>query len=154
MDKYSSGGFSIEPMTAERLEEYVDVFINVFTKEPWNDVYESRGQVEAFFRNYMADNYFLGWALMRGGRCAGLCFGAKKPWLAGIEYWIDQFCVAEEFQRRGVGTLFLALVEKEAERLGLNGIMLATARGFPSEKFYLKNGFLRLDDTVLLVKQR
>lgn len=99
-------------MTAERLEEYVDVFINVFTKEPWNDVYESRGQVEAFFRNYMADNYFLGWALMRGGRCAGLCFGAKKPWLAGMEYWIDQFCVTEEFQRRGVGTLFLALVEK------------------------------------------
>ena len=154
MDKYSSGGFSIEPMTAERLEEYVDVFINVFTKEPWNDVYESRGQVEAFFRNYMADNYFLGWALMRGGRCAGLCFGAKKPWLAGMEYWIDQFCVAENFQRRGVGTLFLALVEKEAERLGLNGIILATARSFPSEKFYLKNGFRRLDDTVLFVKQR
>ena len=154
MGKCSSGGFSIETMTAEWLEEYVDVFINVFTKEPWNDVYESRGQVEAFFRNYMADNYFLGWALMRGGRCAGLCCGAKKPWLAGMEYWIDQFCVAEEFQRRGVGTLFLALVEKEAERLGLNGIMLATARGFPSEKFYLKNGFRRLDDTVLLVKQR
>ena len=154
MDKYSSGGFSIEPMTAERLEEYVDVFINVFTKEPWNDVYESRGQVEAFFRNYMADNYFLGWALMRGGRCAGLCFGAKKPWLAGMEYWIDQFCVAEEFQRRGVGTLFLALVEDEAKRLGLGAIMLATSRGFPSEKFYLKNGFRRLDDTVLLVKQR
>ena len=152
MDKCSSGGFSIETMTAERLEEYVDVFINVFTKEPWNDVYESRGQVEAFFRNYMADNYFLGWALMRGGRCAGLCFGAKKPWLAGMEYWIDQFCVAEEFQRRGVGTLFLALVEDEAKRLGLGAIMLATSRGFPSEKFYLKNGFRRLDDTALFVK--
>ena len=152
MDKCGFGGFSIETMTAERLEEYVDVFINVFTKEPWNDVYESRGQVEAFFRNYMADNYFLGWALMRGGRCAGLCFGAKKPWLAGMEYWIDQFCVAENFRRRGAGTLFLSFVEEQARRRGLNGIMLATARGFPAENFYLKNGFRRLDDTVLLVK--
>ncbi len=85
---------------------------------------------------------------MRGA----LRFGARKPWLGGMEYWIDQFCVAEDFQRRGAGTLFLSLVGEEARRLGLNGIMLATARGFPAENFYLKNGFRRLDDTVLLVK--
>ena len=84
-------------MTAARIEEYVGVFISVFTKEPWNDVYESRGQVRRFFENYMADNYFLGFSLERGGACAGLCFGARKPWLGGMEYWIDQFCVAEDF---------------------------------------------------------
>ena len=89
-------------MTAARIEEYVGVFISVFTKEPWNDVYESRGsvftkepwndvyesrgQVRRFFENYMADNYFLGFSLERGGACAGLCFGARKPWLGGMEY--------------------------------------------------------------------
>lgn len=152
MDERGDAGFVITPMTAARIEEYVGVFISVFTKEPWNDIYESRGQVRRFFENYMADNYFLGFSLERGGACAGLCFGARKPWLGGMEYWIDQFCVAEDFQRRGAGTLFLSLVEEEARRLGLNGIMLATARSFPAESFYLKNGFRRLDDTVLLVK--
>ena len=53
MGKDEFCGFAAETMTAERLEEYVDVFINVFTKEPWNDVYESRGQVRRFFENYM-----------------------------------------------------------------------------------------------------
>ena len=43
-------------------------------------------------------------------------------------------------------------IEEQARRRGLNGIMLATARGFPAENFYLKNGFRRLDDTALLVK--
>lgn len=152
MDGRGGAGFVITPMTAARIEEYVGVFISVFTKEPWNDIYESRGQVRRFFENYMADSYFLGFSLERGGACAGLCFGARKPWLGGMEYWIDQFCVAEDFRRRGAGTLFLSLVEEEARRLGLNGIMLATARGFPAENFYLKNCFRRLDDTALLVK--
>ena len=58
MEKDELHNFSIEPMSAARLEEYVDVFISVFTKEPWYDVYESRGQVETFFRNYMADDLF------------------------------------------------------------------------------------------------
>ena len=124
-------------MTAARIEEYVGVFISVFTKEPWNDVYESRGQVRRFFENYMADNYFLGFSLERGGACAGLCFGARKPWLGGMEYWIDQFCVAEDFQRRGAGTLFLSFVEEQARRRGLNGIMLATAR---PERDYARDG--------------
>lgn len=152
MDGSEAADFVIKPMTEPRIEEYIDVFISVFTKEPWNDVYESRGQVRRFFENYMADNYFLGFSLERGGACAGLCFGAMKPWLGGMEYWIDQFCVAEDFQRRGAGTLFLSFVEEQARRRGLNGIMLATARGFPAENFYLKNGFRRLDDTALLVK--
>ena len=97
MDERGGAEFVITHMTAARIEEYVGVFIGVFTKEPWNDVYESRGQVRRFFENYMADNYFLGFALEHGGACAGLCFGARKPWLGGMEYWIDQFCVAEDF---------------------------------------------------------
>ena len=139
-------------MTAARIEEYVGVLISVFTKEPWNDVYESRAQVLRFFENYMADNYFLGFSLERGGACAGLCFGARKPWLGGMEYWRDQFGCGEDVQGGGVGTLVFSLVGEEARRLGLNGIMLATGRGCPAENFYLKNGFRRLDDTVLLVK--
>ena len=83
----------------------------------------------------MADNYFLGFSLERGGACAGLCFGARKPWLGGMEYWIDQFCVAEDFQRRGAGTLFLSLVEEEARRLGLNGNYARDGAQLPGGEF-------------------
>ena len=52
MDGSEAADFVIKPMTEPRIEEYIDVFISVFTKEPWNDVYESRAQVRRFFENY------------------------------------------------------------------------------------------------------
>lgn len=36
-------------MSREHIEECVDLYIDVFTKAPWNDTYESRGQVSRFF---------------------------------------------------------------------------------------------------------
>jgi len=42
------------------LDDCVDLFIDTFSKEPWNDVYESREQVVVFFENYMKNNYFIG----------------------------------------------------------------------------------------------
>lgn len=35
-------------MKEHMTEECVDLFIDTFTKEPWNDIYESRGQVINF----------------------------------------------------------------------------------------------------------
>ena len=51
-------------MTRNMMDEYVDLYINTFTKEPWNDVYESREQVAAFFNNHFNNNYFTGYAVM------------------------------------------------------------------------------------------
>ena len=36
-----------------------------------------------------------------------------RPWRRGPEYYIDQFCVAPRFQRKGLGSAFL----RETERL-------------------------------------
>lgn len=50
----------IEKMMSEHIEECVDLFIDEFTREPWNDVYDSREQVVQFFENHIANNYFVG----------------------------------------------------------------------------------------------
>lgn len=100
----------------------------------------------------MADSYFPGRPLKRAQKAAGLCPGARKPRPGGMELWIDQFCVARGFQRRGIGGLFLLMVGEEARRAGLNAMVLTTERGFPAEDFYLKNGFLCLDGLATFVK--
>ena len=53
----------IEKLSREHIEECVDLFINVFTQEPWNDVYNSRAQVVDFFHNHINNNYFVGFIL-------------------------------------------------------------------------------------------
>lgn len=50
-------------MIIKRIEEYmindcVDLFMSTFSKEPWNDTYESKDQVVSFFRNHFNNNYF------------------------------------------------------------------------------------------------
>lgn len=46
------GNFTIHPMSAENIRECADLFMRTFSKEPWNDVYESGEQVIRFFQRY------------------------------------------------------------------------------------------------------
>ncbi|MCF1584341.1 GNAT family N-acetyltransferase [Tetragenococcus koreensis] len=140
------------PLDENVIEECVDLFIATFSKEPWNDVYESRKQVFTFFENHINNNYFVGYVLKENNTVIALSIGTKKPWIKGMEYYIDQFCVKTNFQGRGVGSEFLFLIETDIKKKGRNAIILNTDKGFPSESFYLKNGFQLLEETVFLAK--
>lgn len=134
------------------LEKSVDLFIETFSKEPWYDEFASREQVVLFFKNHMLNNYFLGYVLKSETKVIALSVGFKKPWIKGMEYYIDQFCVGYSYQGQGVGGAFIKLIEKEMLDEGLNAIILNTEKGYPSEKFYLKNGFEKIDELIILAK--
>lgn len=139
-------------MEENMIEESVDLFISTFTKEPWNDVYESREQVREFFKNHFANNYFLGYVISVDGKIKGLSIGVIKPWIEGLEYYIDQFCIDYDLQGKGLGSKFIKEIEIDIKKEGLNGIILNTENDFPSFKFYKKNGFKSLGDLVVMVK--
>ena len=145
--------FTIRPMNAENIRECADLFMRTFSKEPWNDVYESEEEVIRFFQRYLNNNCFTGYILTCKDSVIALCLGSRKPWLNGMEYEINQFCVAEAFQRQGVGSYFLSRIEETAGKCGMNAVVLNTNRGFPAEKFYRKNGYRILEESVVLAKQ-
>lgn len=132
------------------LEECVDLFIDTFTKAPWYDEYDSRDQVVKYFKTYMSSNFFLGYVLKDNGKILSLSIGEKKPWVNGVEYYIDEFCVKSDCQRKGYGSKLLEFIKNELESEGLDGIILNTERGYPSEKFYIKNGFKELKGLITL----
>lgn len=70
-----------------------------------------------------------------------MSLGSKKPWINGMEYYIDQFCVKAELQRHGIGRRFLELIEENIHANGTNAIILNTEKGFPSENFTSKMAF-------------
>jgi len=72
-------------MKSDMLDNCLDLFMDTFSKEPWNDVDESRKQVVDFFENYMKNDYFIGYVLKIGDELVGLSLGAKKPFLKGME---------------------------------------------------------------------
>lgn len=142
----------IKEFKKEDLREVTDLYISIFTQEPWNDVYESYEQVELFNKSFISDGAYLSYIAIYNGELVGICFGMKKPWIEGMEYYIDQFGIKIEFQGKGLGSTFLSLIEKEIQTIGLHSMMLNTEEGYASEAFYKKNGFKRIDNLIVLGK--
>lgn len=140
-----------------KLEEYmidecVDLYMDTFSKEPWNDEYESRQQVVDFFKNHLKNNYFLGYVAIMDKKIIALSIGMKKPWIKGMEYYIDEFCVSSLIQGQGFGSEFLKEIEIIIESQGIHGMILNTEKGYPSYNFYVKNGFKSINDLIVLGK--
>lgn len=139
-------------LTEKYLEESVDLFIDTFSREPWNDEYDSREQVKDFFINHMRNNYFLGYIGLIDEKVVALSLGMKKPWIAGMEYYIDEFCISYDLQEKGIGSSFLKDIEELLIDEKVEGMILNTERDYPSCNFYEKNGFKILGNLVVLGK--
>lgn len=143
----------VETMNERHIERCVKLFMDTFSKPPWNERYDSTLSVRRYFEDFIEYDNFIGFVGFIGDEPAALCMGMKKPWLKGEEYYIDQFCVAHGFQRQGVGSLFLKEIEHYIISAGLNGIMFETERAVPAYDFYTKNGFKHLEGLVTLGKE-
>ena len=139
-------------MERNMIDSCIDLFIETFTKEPWNDVYESRQQIVNLFNNYFNTNYFIGYVAKLDDKIVALSLGMKKPWIEGLEYYIDQLCVVYEMQGKGIGSWFINKIEESIKTQGMNGILLNTERGYPAVEFYKKNGFEILNEMLVLGK--
>lgn len=136
----------------EMLDECVDLYIDVFTREPWFDVYESRDIVVRFFKNHLRNNNFMGYVAIVEDEIIALSLGFTKPWIQGLEYYVDEFCVKFNKQRNGYGSLFLKAIEAENEKRGVKGMILLTERGTSAYTYYMKNGLKELQDVVVMGK--
>lgn len=140
-----------------KLEEYmidecVDLYMDTFSKEPWNDEYESRQQVVDFFNSHFKNNYFLGYVAIIDKKIIALSIGMKKPWIKGMEYYIDEFCVSDLMQGQGIGSEFLKEIEKINEADEIYGMILNTEKEYTSYNFYIKNGFKSINNLIVLGK--
>ncbi|WP_202622723.1 GNAT family N-acetyltransferase [Candidatus Enterococcus huntleyi] len=142
----------VKELTKEHLDACVDLAMATFTKEPWNDVYESREQALTFYQNHLYNNYFLGYIAVIEEKIVALSIGMKKPWIQGMEYYIDEFCVDYNRQGQGIGTIFINEIIKDLEKKNLNAIILNTEKNYPSTDFYLKNGFTIQKELIVLTR--
>ena len=69
---------------------------------------------------------------------------------SGVEFYLDELCLAREFQRRGFGSRFMAEIRADLKKRGLNGILLNTSRRCPSFRFYRKLGFEPFEKLVVM----
>ena len=126
-----------------------DLFCKVFSEPPWNEDI-SLEEARCYFENCFSLASFRGFVAESGGRIVGLAVGFLKPWRKGMEFYLDEFCVAASFQGKGIGSRLLDEIRTRLAEEGVFGAILNTERAYPAYSFYLKNGFSDAGLSVLV----
>lgn len=143
-------GLTIKKFDIEMLDECVELYMKTYSQEPWNESWDSKDDVIHLIQNHYANNYFLGFVVVKDEKIVGVSIGFLKPWIKGMEYYIDEFFIHSDFHRQGIGSKFVAAIKNELCSQNIHAIMLNTERDYPSYKFYESIGFKVDKSTVIL----
>lgn len=145
--------FEIRKLGEENFDEMKEFFRDVFTREPWCDDWSDDKQLSSYIRDIAGCFNSISFGFFEGDDMVALCIGKKHHWWGGTEYFIEELCVRFDFQGKGIGTRFMAEIEREILKRGMKQIYLQTGRGKPAVDFYKKLGFWEIEDTVCFFKE-
>ena len=128
-----------------------EVFRSAFAKEPWKEEWTAELAAERISQ-LMSAPRSVGYVSEEGGVIQAILCGRRLTYLHGDEYVIDEFCVSPSVQRQGTGTAVMEYAADEMRREGVVAMALMTTRGYPSERFYLKNGFEGIDGMLFMYR--
>ena len=145
--------YTIKRLSIEDKEIIKEVFVGVFTKEPWYDDWSDEKQLDMYINDLVGQGYSLTYGLYDDDELIGLSLGYIKHWYSGTEYIINELCVKTDRQGAGAGTFFIHAIEEAIKELGLKQIFLLTESNVPAYDFYKKNGFVQSEYNVAFSKQ-
>ena len=145
--------YTIKRLSIEDKEIIKEVFVGVFTKEPWYDDWSDEEQLDMYINDLVGQGYSLTYGLYDDDELIGLSLGYIKHWYSGTEYIINELCVKTDRQGAGAGTFFIHAIEDAIKELGLKQIFLLTESNVPAYDFYKKNGFVQSEYNVAFSKQ-
>lgn len=147
------GSMEIRELFEDDFPVMKEFFRDVFTREPWCDDWSDDAQLSAYIRDIAGCFNSISFGFFENGEMVALCIGKKHHWWGGTEYFIEELCVRFDLQGKGVGTRFMAEIEREILKRGMFQIYLQTERGKPAAEFYKKVGFDEIENTVCFFKQ-
>ena len=142
---------TLKRFTIGDIETIKKLMLDIFSGEPWNDVWTD-AQLHRYVSELTGAENSLSFGLYQEGVPVGLALGRVESWCTGTEYWVDEFGVLPGRQRRGLGSAFLRAIEAELLTQGISQLVLLTGRTVPAYHFYRSNGFEEQTETVLFVK--
>ncbi len=134
------------------LEHCAAVFCSAFRAAPWHENWTVQ-LAETRISELTGTQLSAGFVYEEAGQILGFAAGRVVTYLYGKEYVIDEFCGLSEMQGKGIGSRLLAGIADAVRQHGIVSIVLQTTKGYPSEQFYLKNGFQHSPDMITLYRK-
>ncbi|KRF58491.1 GNAT family acetyltransferase [Bacillus sp. Soil745] len=139
------------PLTSENLELCIELYMNVFNREPWNErwTYET---VKERLSDLLHTPKFLGFLFHIDHKPVGFIAGNSKVSDQGLTYYLAELCVNNQMQGKGHGSKMLRALEAELQKREIKSLYLLTANDGLAEAFYLKNDYVVNEDRVVMKK--
>ena len=133
------------------LQKTAYVFKNAFSAHPWNEKWTEE-LAENRISELMSAPQSVGYVFEENDNIYAILCGRKLTYLHGAEYVIDEFCVSPDKQGYGIGSAVIEYAAGELMSEGIVAMSLLTTRGYPSEVFYIKNGFESKDTMIFMYR--
>jgi aminoglycoside 6'-N-acetyltransferase I len=145
--------YHFERLDERASAEITELFVSVFTNDPWNDDWSDQDQLARYIHDLIGQGNSLTFGLYEGPALIGLSMGRVKHGYAGAEYDVDELCIRASKQGQGVGRRFMEEIERACRELGLRYVFLLTDDDVPAFAFYRKMGYSQLKNNVAFAKK-
>ncbi|HFI0428896.1 TPA: GNAT family N-acetyltransferase [Streptococcus suis] len=143
----------LKELTLADIEMVKQLFLSVFSQEPWNDDWSDEEQLDCYIGDLLEHPRALCFGLIDQDSLIAISLGNIRYWYEGTEYRIEELCIARDCQGRGIGKDFLKRIEEQLVERKIVHILLQTERNLPAFSFYEKCGFRALEEDVTMVKK-
>lgn len=142
---------TITQMSRERLGCYVQVFLNAFGGEPWNEPW-TQESAEKRLSQFMDTGSFFGLELQEEDDVVAFILGQHEQYYDGPRFYIQEFCCGK--QGGGYGTKLLTELEAQLKRQGIVRTYLMTIHGDATEGYYQRRGYTTDPENIWMYKTR
>jgi len=143
----------IEKLKKKDYPEMKNIFLDVFSNEPWFDKWEDNKQLENYLHQLTDNNNSLSLVLLNEkDEILGVSLGYTFSWWQGNEYFIKEFFIKREKQNQGIGSKFIEKLNDYLKKIDFKYIILNTDKDTPAYKFYQKNDFQLEEKSVFMSK--
>lgn len=133
---------TFEKLSAARRKEIMDIY-NYYAENSMSAYPEQRLPYGAFDRFLEMTKGYPAYSILSEGVIAGFCFiRAYNSFPAFRETAEITYFLHKDFSGKGIGSIALARLEKDAAAMGVKNLLASITSGnIPSLKFHEKNGF-------------
>ena len=98
------------------LFQAVELFKSAFAGEPWHDDWSNQDMLLEYIKEVSCGYNALNFGFVIDGKLVAIALGGIRHWWKGANYNIEEFCVSPDAQKKGIGSRFLSLRAKEAQK--------------------------------------
>ena len=142
----------VRELSSADAESIENLFLSVFTRDPWSDDWSDRDQLHAYMSDISGNPNSLSLGLFEADELVGISLGSVIHWFSGTEFYIREFCVSTDLQHKGYGSFFLEKIQLCLAEKSIKAIILSTDKDTSAYQFYSKNGFSVLQKSVFFYK--